>query len=338
MIHNIKNKILQQGAMIRLKESMQSDLCYYGNCSDKPILSHSIQKALLRATIGSSGTVYTLTPSDVARNISQGEINCFEKHSLNDAGVFTGFCGDNGKAHDTKLFTGLENMTLLHQISIEKYVFLYAYRSLVYQLWLETSLQSKSHSKSSDFLSKNSKIANKDIEIFNQLMSQIEGLVAESTYNLDMYREMQSYFEKYLNEDGDIANNFSDDFLIHFELCESFKSLEFLGVGAKKFLGNYPVVYGLLPQNGNKPSVFFVVAHRFDIDDFIIFKKFLCINKYHTIENMIALSGNLMMSEFLYEKLKSTGELKKLEDFINPQIGVAYSSDNIIKSQGFSLF
>ena len=61
--------------------------------------------------------------------------------------------------------------------------------------------------------------------------------------------------------------------------------------------------------------------------------------RVNSIKNLVALSGNMMLSENLFKHLASSNTLDNLVAFIAPdEIGKSYDQFDLIKEQGFQLF
>lgn len=309
--------------------------CYYADCNCEPIKSHSIQEALLQNSIGKSGYVYTSNINSTASNIVNENTSVFSCMPITQAGVFQGFCGENkGESHDTKLFKLIEIDNEVEKTSKEKYVFIYAYRALIYQLWLESTLSS-SMEESSLTKAKKNPLINMDKLGAIHSSARIETATPES---IQEYENLKLIFEKYITGSGTVYGDIGKSFNIGIVELANYK-LEFAGIGSKILNSKYPICYGLIPAKSNKSNLFFWVSERSDkcIHDFI---EFIVKNhEINSIQNLVALSGNMMLSEDLFNKLQSTQELSKLESFINfSNRGTNYDQYDLIKGHGYNLF
>lgn len=316
-----------------LKKRSKNTKCYYGSCECDPINSHSIQEALLNETIGKSGCVYMCNIQSVAKNIIKGIIEDFTPVPITQSGVFPGFCGDDGKSHDSNLFKLIEIEDEINKSTIEKYVFLYAYRALVYQMWLKSTL-----GKPISDLTE-AKINPVVDEYVMKTIGDLASLYIESPESLKQFNSLKSQFEEHINGDGGINGNIFDSFNINYiELNEW--ELEFAGIGARYFSGSqYPICYGLIPKQQNKPNLFFWVSAKKDNFSHQFFKAVVDEGRVNTIKNLVALSGNMMLSENLFKHLASSNTLDNLVAFIAPdEIGKSYDQYDLIREQGFQLF
>lgn len=317
-----------------LKKRSENLKCYYNACQYKPIDSHSIQEALLKETIGKSGHVYMQTVQSTVKNLGQNREEMFSKVPITQSGVFPGFCGEkNGKSHDSKLFKSIEIDNEVKKTTIEHYAFIYAYRALIYQMWLENSLASK---MTDDILTKAKSNQVVDENVLKHTVD-IASLSMESTDSLEQFNRMKIKFEGYIKEDGELSGNISDSFNIDvIELND--RKLEFAGIGARFFGSQFPICYGLIPSQYNKPNLFFWVSAKNDSKTHSVLGSILSFSQVDSIANLIALTGNIMLSEELFQNLRSSRELDKLKEFIAPaQEEKHYEAKDLVANQGFIL-
>lgn len=316
-----------------LKKRSENTKCYYGSCECEPIDSHSIQEALLKKTIGKSGCVYMCTMQSVAKNIIKGTVGDFTQVPITQSGVFPGFCGDNGESHDSNLFKSIEIEDEITKNSIENYIFLYAYRALVYQLWLETTLAAPISDLTE---AEKNPVVNENVL---KIIGDIASLNMESPDFLEQFNILKSQFENHINGDGEINCSKLDSFNIDYIVLDEWE-LEFAGIGARHFFySQYPVCYGLIPKQHKKPNLFFWVTSKKDGIAHQFFKAVVNENKTNSIKNLVALSGNMMLSENLFNHLNSSKTLDNLVEFISPDgIGESYDEYDLINDQGFQLF
>lgn len=308
-------KVLSNIESQRFKENLINETCFYKNCTHKPIDSHVVQRALLGETLSEDNNVYAWMPQNVARGISQGKEVFFEETSINQSGVFKGFCGDKGDSHDAKLFRGIE--TDVKSTSIEEYVFLYSYRSLIYHLWLEKGLTLSKDDRVSKMLSN---------PVITELSAKIKDIPAEIRTLLPIDDELprvenlKKIYENYIDSEGEIGN-FSDDFFVKFLPLDRI-SIDFATLGTRVYNSKYPITLGVLPHYKDKPNLFFVVAHKDDeTNDLIENLKQITLDNISQycwlIQNLpMKWSTNSFLSPKLYDHLTLTGELSQLQIFI----------------------
>ena len=97
--------------------------CLYPNCTESPIDSHSIQKAIMKTIADETGHLQRMTITPELK--PKGKlIKQIAKVSYNDASVFEGFCNN----HDTSIFLPIEK----NEISLDnkEQMFLILYRSV----------------------------------------------------------------------------------------------------------------------------------------------------------------------------------------------------------------
>ncbi len=99
-------------------------LCLYPNCKNKPIRSHSIQKALLKDIVDNTNHLTKI--SIEAEFKINGKIKAVVEHpSINEASTFEGYCN----THDTLIFLPIEQGTI--DSKNDEHNFLLLYRSVV---------------------------------------------------------------------------------------------------------------------------------------------------------------------------------------------------------------
>lgn len=308
-------RVLLNIESMRFKENLNNKTCLYKNCTHQPIASHIVQRALLGETLAKDGEVYAWMPQNVARGISQGKEVFFEKTSIKSSGVFSGFCGDKGDSHDAKLFRGIE--TDVESASIEEYVFLYSYRSLIYHLWLEEGLKLSKDDKLSKMLS-NPVITGLSAKI-NDIPTEIRALLSIDD-ELPKFENLKENYEKYIDSEGEIGD-FSNDFFVKVLSLDGI-TIDFATLGTKVCNSEYPITLGVLPKYKDKPNLFFIVAHKNDETNVLIEKlKPITLDNisdyYWSIQNLpMKWSTNSFLSPKLYDYLTSSGELFKLQNFI----------------------
>lgn len=327
-------KILQNFLGKDLKRKMNNKECYFKNCKCKPIGSHSIQKKTLENSIGKNGVVYGLSMENIARNLTKGEIKGIEKISVSKAGVFNGFCGgdSNSKNHDTILFRKIEIEECVQSTSIIDYVFLYAYRALVYQLWVEETLSKPIQKETKNKIENNPHIEEQTVNIIDFQLRNSSTISSDT--QISNYREFKNSFETYITEQGDLIGNIEETFNIKY--VEIPGVINFAGIGVVNFSSKFPILVGCIPQQFNKPNLFFIVSQKEEII-YDVLLECLKLSPIHTIENLIALTGNMFLSEELYNRLSEENKIQALNDFITPDFGKTYTQYDIVSYHDFCL-
>lgn len=310
---NLKN-IIVAAEKIRLRENLKNDKCFYKNCSEKPIGSHTIHKSLLKGKLSEG---YKVINSPIFKNIDflgSDDTSLYDEQSFKKATVFPGFC----KKHDA-IFESIENKNLIKNTSIEDYIFLYSYRALVNEYWLLNSLTGKNNNKLSEFIKGNPRLSAYPHDM-------VEKSIQANFDSLDNYKGMKMKFEKYIDERGALSD-YSSDFKITYSKLDML-SLEFAAtaivnrsklVKAIGIVDNFntkvPICVGILPEYENIPNLFFVISTK-DNSDIINF-----INTYKNgffIQNLVVLnSQNIVFAPEFYDRKIRSGEFEKFEKIRN---------------------
>ena len=310
---NLKN-IIVAAEKIRLRENLKNDKCFYKNCSEKPIGSHTIHKSLLKGKLSEG---YKVINSPIFKNIDflgSDDTSLYDEQSFKKATVFPGFC----KKHDA-IFESIENKNLIKNTSIEDYIFLYSYRALVNEYWLLNSLTGKNNNKLSEFIKGNPRLSAYPHDM-------VEKSIQANFDSLDNYKGMKMKFEKYIDERGALSD-YSSDFKITYSKLDML-SLEFAAtaivnrsklVKAIGIVDNFntkvPICVGILPEYENIPNLFFVISTK-DNSDIINFT-----NTYKNgffIQNLVVLnSQNIVFAPEFYDRKIRSGEFEKFEKIRN---------------------
>lgn len=310
---NLKN-IIVAAEKIRLRENLKNDKCFYKNCSEKPIGSHTIHKSLLKGKLSEG---YKVINSPIFKNIDflgSDDTSLYDEQSFKKATVFPGFC----KKHDA-IFESIENKNLIKNTSIEDYIFLYSYRALVNEYWLLNSLTGKNNNKLSEFIKGNPRLSAYPHDM-------VEKSIQANFDSLDNYKGMKMKFEKYIDERGALSD-YSSDFKITYSKLDML-SLEFAAtaivnrsklVKAIGIVDNFntkvPICVGILPEYENIPNLFFAISTK-DNSDIINF-----INTYKNgffIQNLVVLnSQNIVFAPEFYDRKIRSGEFEKFEKIRN---------------------
>lgn len=310
---NLKN-IIVAAEKIRLRENLKNDKCFYKNCSEKPIGSHTIHKSLLKGKLSEG---YKVINSPIFKNIDflgSDDTSLYDEQSFKKATVFPGFC----KKHDA-IFESIENKNLIKNTSIEDYIFLYSYRALVNEYWLLNSLTGKNNNKLSEFIKGNPRLSAYPHDM-------VEKSIQANFDSLDNYKGMKMKFEKYIDERGALSD-YSSDFKITYSKLDML-SLDFAAtaivnrsklVKAIGIVDNFntkvPICVGILPEYENIPNLFFAISTK-DNSDIINF-----INTYKNgffIQNLVVLnSQNIVFAPEFYDRKIRSGEFEKFEKIRN---------------------
>ena len=311
---NLKN-IIVAAEKIRLRENLKNDKCFYKNCSEKPIGSHTIHKSLLKGKLSEG---YKVINSPISKNIDflgSDDTSLYDEQSFKKATVFPGFC----KKHDA-IFESIENKNLIKNTSIEDYIFLYSYRALVNEYWQLNSLTGKNNNKLSEFVKGNPRLSAYPSDM-------VEKIIQANFDSLDSYEGMKMKFEEYIDERGALSDYSSDFKITYFKL--NMLSLEFAATAivnsselaraigiVDNFNAKIPICAGILPEYENIPNLFFAIS---TIDngrmvDYIDTYK----NDGFFIQNLVVLnSQNIVFAPEFYDRKIRSGEFEKFEKIRN---------------------
>lgn len=312
---NLRN-IIVAAEKIRLRENLKNDKCFYKNCSEKPIGSHTIHKSLLTKL----SEEHKVVNFSIRHNINfLGSDDVFQctKESIETATVFPGFC----KKHDA-IFESIENKKLIKNTSIEDYIFLYSYRILVNEYWLLNSLTGKNNNKLSEFVKENPYLSD---DLHDVVKKYIQATLP-SLDNLDSYKNMKIKFEEYIDESGALSD-YSLDFKITYSkldmlplefaataIVNSYELAKAIGI-VDNFNTKVPICVGILPEYENIPNLFFAISTKdnSDIIDFISTYK----NGFF-MQNLVALnSQNIIFEPEFYDRKIRSGEFEIFEKIRN---------------------
>lgn len=312
MFNNDKTlKVVYNAEANRIRNNVPRSKCMYKQCSNKPIDSHCFQKSMLEKRLSDEeGMVYCWTINGVSKGIRRGEESFFSKEHINKAGVFKGFCGE---CHDAQLFKLIEVKNYVEKASLEECAFLYAYRNLCHFLWEEKAILTNSNDTFEKYFS-NPVI--EDCKAF--FKTKIDEIITKLSkgVNLKKYENLKNLFENYILEDGTVNSEIVNEFKIFTYPIE--KEIFFASLACKELRkSKYPISLGIIPRFQNKPSLFYIIAHK---EDSNVFKE-LVENSKSTgffMQNIVLkCTSNTIIHPKLFEKLESNGEFKKFNEFIS---------------------
>lgn len=293
----------------KLKRGFNNKICYYADCKKNPICSHTISKTLLNK-ISENKNVYTFQPSDVQQKIYNSDENniYLKKTTINGATCFPGFCHE----HDNNLFKLLEDPVYIKKGSQEDYAFLYSYRNLCHDLWIERSLEVPLSIKPKNKMEEiNLKIAN--------FISEITNTYLNIKTEREKLEEFKKIYEKYIESDGTIIPKYKTDFEVHVKVLDSMK-IKFAGITitkpeSYKIVTQYPVTVGILPECFKNSNLFFMVNHKNDTKECnYIFNNLTKLG----LENLVLYKNqNLVISPEVYRHLDGCNELPYLYKYLN---------------------
>lgn len=327
-----RSKVALNAEADRLLKNTQNSRCMYRECCNKPIDSHCYQKSMLEENLSDENReVYCWSIKGVSQGIRNNKETFFVKEHINKASVFKGFCGEK---HDTPLFRLIEVKDCVEKASLEEYAFLYAYRNLCHHLWEENVILTNSND---DFEKQYNNPVIKDIkaDIKAELDTMLEAQKME--FGLKKYEDLKKIFERFIEDDGTVSSEFSEEFRIHTSPINKDKELLFASMACNLLdqrLGlNYPISLGILPKFQNKPNLFYIIAHKTDnqiFNDLV----FLSEDNEFFMQNIVLKStSNTILHPKLYNKLHSTGQIEDLYKFIS-----YYGDIDFEQYQGFDLF
>ena len=309
--NNKKLKVVYNAEAKRIRNNVPKSKCMYKQCSNKPIDSHCFQKSMLEKRLSDEeGMVYCWTIKGTAQGIIRGEETFFSKEHINKAGVFKGFCGE---CHDVQLFKLIEVKDYVEKASLEEYAFLYAYRNLCHFLWEEKAILTNNYNTFEKYFS------NPVIEDFKAFFkTKIDEMIAilSKGVNLKKYENLKNLFENYIFEDGTVNSEIVNEFKIFTYPIE--KEIFFASLACKELRkSKYPISLGIIPQFQNKPSLFYIIAHK---EDSNVFKELVenSENSSFFMQNIVLkCTSNTIIHPKLFKKLESTGEFNKFKEFIS---------------------
>lgn len=309
----IKLKVLCDAEAKRFQNNVSKNKCMYKECNNKPIDSHCFQKSMLEKSLSDEeGMVYCWTINGVAKGIRRGEETFFSKEHINKAGVFKGFCGEQ---HDAQLFKLIEVKDYVEKASLEEYSFLYAYRNLCHFLWEEKAILTNNNDTFEKYYS------NPVIEKVKAFCkAEINEIITKLSKGIDFkkYENLKKLFEKYILEDGTVNPELGNEFKLFIYPLK--KEIFFASLACKEqseWGVNYPISFGIIPQFQNKPSLFYIIAHK---EDSYFFNELVekSENNNDFKQNIVLkCTSNTIIHPKLFEKLESTGELEKFYEFIS---------------------
>ncbi len=112
------------------KKNSQYKECFYKNCEENPILSHSIQKNKILSEIAEDGYILKI---EIEHSYEESKFILTEE-GRGTASTFKGFCGK----HDNKIFVPIEECE--YDVGNKEQEFLFAYRALAKEYHLKKSI------------------------------------------------------------------------------------------------------------------------------------------------------------------------------------------------------
>ena len=138
-------------------------------------------------------------------------------------------------------------------------------------------------------------------------------------FGFKKYEDLKKIFEGFIEDDGTVSSEFSEEFRIYTSPINKDKELLFASMACKLFDrgSNYPISLGILPRFQNKPNIFYIIAHK--TDNQIFNDLVLCSEGNELFMQNIVLKGtsNTILHPKLYNKLYSTGKIENLYNFIS---------------------
>ena len=318
----------------RLLKNTQNSRCMYRECCNKPIDSHCYQKSMLEENLSDENReVYCWSIKGVSQGIRNNKETFFDKEHINKASVFKGFCEEK---HDTPLFRLIEVKDCVEKASLEEYAFLYAYRNLCHNLWEDNVILTNSNDVF-EKLFNNPVINDIKADIKAELNKNLEAQKME--FGFKKYEDLKKIFERFIEDDGTVISEFSEEFRIYTSPINKDKELLFASMACKPFNpgsssgSNYPISLGILPKFQNKPNIFYIIAHKTDnqiFNDLVFYSED---NELFKQNIVLKSTSNTILHPKLYNKLHSTGQIEALYDFIS-----YYGKIDFAQYHGFDLF
>lgn len=298
----------------RLLKNTQNSRCMYKECCNKPIDSHCYQKSMLEEKLSDENSeVYCWSIKGVSQGIRNNKATFFVKEHVNKASVFKGFCEEK---HDTPLFRLIEVKDCVAKATLKEYAFLYAYRNLCHHLWEENAILAKPNDNFEKQYN-NPVIKDTKPDIKDNLNEMLEAPQME--FDFRKYEGLKKIFERFIEDDGTVSSEFSEEFRIYTSPINGDKELFFASM-ACILLGsgsNYPISLGILPEFQNKPNIFYIIAHKKDVQIFNDLVFWSEDNEFFMQNIVLKGTSNTILHPKLYKKLHSTGQLKNLYNFIS---------------------
>lgn len=307
----------------------------FNGCGKKPINSHCFQKAMLEENLSSDNMAYYWSYSSFTHGIRNIKQTNFTLTPIKTLSTFPGFCKD----HDYNLFSAFEDKNSNKDINLKDYAFLNAYRNLCHYLHETYAIGCKD---SWDKKYENVVINTEITEIQQRMKNTSKSLNIE----INKLEELKVIFEKYIQDDGKINSQVTDDFQIFtYPLdCE----LLFASLACRQIdhSNKYPISLGILPATLDIPSIFYIIAHKQDIEKFNQIKECAIYYKKVFIQNIVLKSTcNTVIHPHLFKELEKiklitidkketiSNELTMLLEFIDKNEWIDLSRD-----WGFNLF
>ena len=323
-----KLKVALNAEAGRLLKNTENSRCMYKECCNNPIDSHCYQKSMLEEKLSDENNeVYCWSIKGVSQGIRNNEETYFVREHINKASVFKGFCKEK---HDTPLFRSIEVKDCVEKASLEEYAFLYAYRNLCHHLWEENAILAKPND---NFEKQYSNPVIKDLkaDFKDKLNEMLEAPQME--FDFGKYENLKKIFEGFIEDDGTVSSEFSEEFRIHTYTINKDKELFFASMACIPLNSNYPISLGILPEFQNKPNIFYIIAHKQDnqiFDDLVLCSED---NEFFMQNIVLKSTSNTILHPKLYNKLCSSGEIKNLYNYIS-----YYGVIDFSEYSGFNLF
>ena len=348
-------KIFPHNTSTYLKESLKREECYFANCNKKPIKSHTFKKKeILKKLSDNEGYVYEVTEPKL---IKEGVYSFFKKASINTATTFEGFCNE----HDTNIFKPFE---ILNECDILEYIFLNAYRGFAFAHNLESPIyNNKFNVENTKYYKKqiedNPKVSIQDKFVYENSHKNSKKIL-QSTYDINNYKRLKKQYEEIIKiEEKEIRlklikRRFRIFYIeIPFDIYWASSAAAHYG----EVKNSLPISAGLIPADRNfKPTFYFVVFKK---EEEYYEKILLEFDKmknndhmvndrnsplYTLIQNLLLLiSGNILLSPDLYNKLEDQKELEELNRFyfetsVSRYIDKGEKGFDISSYKGYNLF
>ncbi|WP_455937203.1 hypothetical protein [Gemella morbillorum] len=265
--------------------------------------------------------------------IRYNELTNFMPTHIKTLSTFPGFCED----HDYNLFSAFEDENSNKDINLKDYAFLNAYRNLCHYLLESYAIGGK------DIWDKKYENVVINTEI-TKIQQRMKNTSEPLNIEINKLEELKVIFEKYIQDDGKIKSGFLNEFKIKtIELeCE----LSFASLACKEISNSvYHISLGILPATLNIPNIFYIVAHKQDIEIFNAIKETALECGKVFIQNIVLKSTcNTVIHPNLYNKLNTN---KKF--IINGKLAITTELNNLLsfmsgneveegKTYGFDLF
>ena len=337
MKNNYTNEVKKKVAGVYIADTFNKNFknskCMFNGCQKKPINSHCFQKAMLEENLSSNNMAYYWSYRSFTDGIRNNKQTNFIPTHINTLSTFPGFCEN----HDYNLFSAFEDKNSNKDINLKDYAFLNAYRNLCHYLHESYAMGNEA---SWDTPPKNPVIK----EMLPELQQKMKTSFRPLNLEIKVLEELKDIFEQYIQDDGQISPLVTDDFQIFTYSLDC--NLLFASLACKKIsYSKYPISLGILPATLNIPNIFYIVAHKQDIEIFNAIKETALECGKVFIQNIVLKSTcNTVIHPNLYNKLNTN---KKF--IINGKLAITTELNNLLsfmsgneveegKTYGFDLF